>query len=162
MPLSDSVEVMNSESAILGCFISGPSVKWDDDQKSQDIAKEQAAVFRSYIWGDKGISKTLKKLHHLDYGHDMRLILFQFYVNPIEYELQHLKDIESYRKKEKSIGIPIVVNVGNFFSKSEAERQLFLKKSIFEKLRLLESQIQKKRLDTNMVKLMSDLESVYA
>ena len=136
---------MMNESNIFGCFA------------STSLGDEQGALFRTYIWGEKGISETLKKLRYENYGIDMKRILFQFYVNPIPYELQNIKEIEAYRKREKSIGIPIVINDENFFSKSEEGRFSFLKQSILLKLVLLAEVVNKKKLDTNVEKLKTDL-----
>ena len=130
---------------ILGCFVC--SMNGDNN----------GDLFRNYIWGEKGICDTLKKLKYEDYGKDMLMILFQYYVNPIPYLQQNLKEIEPYRKKEKSIGIPIVVTDKNFFSKSEEERYNFLKQSIFQKLELLTEVVKRKKLDTEMDRLKADL-----
>ena len=130
---------------ILGCFVSSM------------MGEVNGSIFRDYIWGDKGICKTLKQLKSKDYGQDLLLILFQFYVNPIPYLLQNLKEIENYRKKEKSIGIPIIINDDNFFCKTEDEKYEFLKKSILYKLDILENVIVKKKLDTKLNLLKSDL-----
>ena len=151
---------MDSENNLLGCFASGPTVKWEDDQKTKDAATEKGKLFRTYIWGTEGICSTLKILNHQDYGKDLFRILFQFYLNPIPLELANLKEIESYRKKEKSIGIAIIVNDDNFFNKPEAGRRLFLRGSIFEKLCLLEDVVKKKKLDTDIGKLKIDLERI--
>ena len=78
----------------------------------------------------------------------MMMILFEFYVNPIPYLQQNLKEMGSYRKNEKSIGIRIIVTDENFFSKSEEERYIFLKQSILQKLDLLAEVVKKKKLDT--------------
>jgi hypothetical protein len=83
---------MNVENNIFGCFISYPSLYHDATKQMQALAKEQGDLFRTYIWGEKGICDTLKKLKNEDYGKDLVLALFQFYVNPIPYELQNLKD----------------------------------------------------------------------
>jgi len=96
-------------------------------------------------------------LRHEDYGKDLVLVLFQFYVNPIPEWLTKLKEIESYRKKEKAIGIPIVVNDEDFFNKTEKERRRFLEKSIFQKLDLLAEVIKRRKLDTDINRLASDL-----
>ena len=96
---------MDEKDNILGCFVSSGSAYFEDDQSTKDLAVEQGRVFRSYIWGEKGIFDTLERLKHKDYGKDMMLILFQFTVKPIPYELQYLKEIENYRKSEKAIGI---------------------------------------------------------
>jgi hypothetical protein len=149
-----------SDSNILGCFLSYPSLVYGASEEAKRIAKEQGDLFRSYIWGEKGICDTLKKLKHEDYGKDMIMILFQFYVNPIPYELSNLKEIEPYRKKEKSIGIPIIATDENFFSKSEEGRYNFLKQSIFQKLDLLSEVVRQKKLDTKIELLKSDLQKI--
>ena len=88
---------------IFGCFF---KVGFDPNLSQQDFT-ELANVFKTYIWGEKGICDTLKNLKHQDYGKDLKLALFQFYVRPTAIELQKLKRIEPYRKNEKSIGIPM-------------------------------------------------------
>jgi len=151
---------MSETENIFGCFVSATQPYPDASQETKDLALEQGRLFRSYIWGDKGICDTLKKLKHEDYGKDLKLALFQFYVNPLPIEIQSLKAIEDYRKREKSIGIPIIVNDENFFSKSEAGRYSFLKQSILQKLDLLAEVVKKKKLDTKMNLLKADLQRV--
>jgi hypothetical protein len=155
----DEVTKMDNENSLLGCFVSA-TLNRDDDLNTVDAASEKGKLFRTYIWGTDGISDTLETLNHQDYGRDLVLILFQFYVNPIPYQLAHLKEVESYRKKEKSIGIPIIVNEDNFFSKPETERRRFLRESILQKLRLLEGVVKKKKLDTDVTKLRIDVERI--
>ena len=145
---------------MFGCFVSCPSLMYDATEEQKLNAKNKGDLFRTYIWGNKGICDTLKKLNQEDYGKDLILVLFQFYVSPILFVLQNLKEIEQYRKKEKSIGIPIIVNDDNFFSKSEEERYLFLKQSILQKIDLLEEVINKKKLDTNISLLKYDLQRI--
>lgn len=143
---------------IFGCFM---KIGFDPSLTEQDFANLDKA-FTPYIWGDTGISNTLKKLKHEDYGKDLVLALFQFNVKPSQIELQKLKEIEPYRKNEKSIGIPIIVNDENFFSKSEEGRYRFLKQSILQKLDLLAEVVKKKKLDTNMDLLKADLQKVWS
>ena len=76
--------------------------------------------------------------------------------------LNALKEIENYRKKEKSIGVSIVVTDENFFNKSEEGRYNFLKDSILQKLGLLNESVKKKKLDTNMELLIDDVKKVLA
>ena len=71
-----------------------------------------------------------------------------------------MKAIEPYRKKEKSIGVSIIVNNENFFSRSEDERYTFLKQSMLLKLDLLAEVVKQKKLDTNIVLLQSDLQKI--
>lgn len=151
---------MSDDKNIFGCYVSYPSLMYDATELQKENAKKQGDLFRQYIWGDKGICDTLKKLNQDDYGKDLKLALFQFYVNPIAYELENLKEIEAYRKNEKSIGIPIVVNDKNFFSQTEEGRYNFLKQSILQKLDLLAEVVKKKKLDTKMDLLKADLEKV--
>lgn len=129
----------------------------NDDQKTKDLAAKKSKLFETYIWGDNRFDGTIKKLKHQDYGKDLILILFKFYVNPIPYLLQNLKEIENYRKNERAIGIPIIINDDNFFNKTEEERYDFLKKSILQKLNILGEVVKKKKLDTNMELLKADV-----
>jgi hypothetical protein len=151
---------MSNDKNIFGCYVSYPSLMYDATELQKENAKKQGDLFRQYVWGDKGICDTLKKLNQDDYGKDLKLALFQFYVNPIAYELDNLKEIEAYRKNEKSIGISIVVNDENFFSKSEEGRYSFLKESILQKLDLLAEVVKKKKLDTKMDLLKADLQKL--
>lgn len=110
---------MSDDKNIFGCYVSYPSLMYNATELQKENAKKQGDLFRQYVWGEKGICDALKKLNQDDYGTDLKLALFQFYVNPIAYELDNLKEIETYRKNEKSIGIPIVINDKNFFGQTE-------------------------------------------
>jgi hypothetical protein len=158
----EGIPKINDKGNILGCFVSGGSAHFEDSQEIKDLANSQGRLFVTYIFGEKGISGKLKKLQNKDYGKDMMLILFQFYVKPIPYLLQNLKEIERYRPSEKSIGIPIIITDENFFDKSENDRYSFLTRAIFEKLDLLDKIVKKKKFDTNMEMLKSDLRRILA
>jgi len=151
---------MSEITNLFGCFVSYPSLIYDATEEQKQNSKNQGDLFSTYIWGEMGISDNLKKLKYEDYGKDLTLALFQFHLKPIPYELPYLKEIESYRKNEKSIGIPIIVTDENFFSKSEEGRYDFLKQSILQKMDLLAEVVKKKKLDTNMVRLKIDLEKI--
>ncbi|MBP2832838.1 hypothetical protein J8281_11635 [Aquimarina sp. U1-2] len=140
---------MSDESNIIGCFV------------SLNMEDEQGDSFRKYLWGDEGLDQNLKRLNYEDYGKDIKRILFQFYVNPIPYELNNLNDIENYRKREKSIGIPIIINNENFFSKSESDRYNYIIFSILQKLDLLAETIAKKKLDTKIEFLKKDFQNLF-
>ncbi|GAA4105685.1 hypothetical protein [Mucilaginibacter panaciglaebae] len=153
---------MSDTENIFGCFVSITEADPNASQEIRALASEQGDLFRTYIWGDKGISDTLKKLKHVKYGKDLRLALFQFYVNPIPIQEQNLKVIEDYRKREKSIGIPIIINDENFFCKSEEMRYSFLEQSILQKLDLLAEVVKKKKLDTNIEQLKMDFKKTWS
>jgi len=145
---------------LIGCYISITQASPEAEQQTKDIVAEQGRLFKTYIFGENGLSKTLKTLKHIDYGMDLILVLFQFYVNPIPMVEQSLKDIENYRKKERSIGIPIIINDENFFSKSEEERNVFLKHTILQKMEILAEVIKKKKINTKIELLKSDLQKL--
>ena len=148
---------------VLGCFVSGPSLYSEDlNTEVERIAQQKCELFRSYIWGEFGICGPLKSLKRSDYGKDIQLVLLQFYVLPLLEQLSMLKEIERYRRNERSIGIPIIIHDDNFFDKSDFERRSFLKDVILEKLQLLAEVIKKHKLDTDITLLRSDVEGVLA
>jgi hypothetical protein len=141
---------------ILGCFVSTSRYP-DADLQTVETLEKKWEVFRSYIWGEFGISDPLKTLKRSDYGKDLQLALFQFYVLPLLEELTYLKEIERYRPKEKAVGIPIIIHDENFFNRSDLERRRFLKNAILEKLDLLATVIKRNKLDTDIELLKSDV-----
>ena len=151
---------MENNTNILGCYASYPTLMYGATEVEQTFAKEQGDLFRSYIWGEKGIDKSLKNLNNFDYGNDLKLALLQFHIKPIPYELPYLKEIENYRRKEQSIGMCIIITDENFFNKSEEGRYRFLKEAIMQKMDLLAEVVKKKKLDTNMEQLKADLEKI--
>lgn len=140
---------MKKEDNIFNCFF---KVGFNPDLDEQELTTI-TNVFKTYIWGERGIEGKLKKFKYESYGKDLELILFQFYVKPPQIELQKIVEIEPYRKNEKAIGIPIIVTDENFFSKSEEERYRFLNQSIVHKLDTLAKVVKQKKLDTKIEKL---------
>ena len=139
---------------ILAFFLSYPSLPIDASDESSEEAIKRGDEFRTYIWGEMGIDVLLKSLSYIDYGKDLKRILFQFYIMPCDYERIHIKEIEQYRKK-KAIGIPIIVE-RSFFQFSETERREFLVSSMLSKFNILGNVVKNKKLDTNMTKLVHD------
>ena len=138
----------NEKNEIFGCFVSQPTdSRWS--QEKLDFIMRQGEEFRGY-----------KKLDRSNYGKDLELVLFQFYVKPIPELLTCLKEIEAYRKKERAIGIPIIINDENFFSKTERGRYDFLGEIILAKMNLLAEVVKRRKLDTNMSLLVSDLKKI--
>jgi len=119
---------------------------------------EQEKV-KEYLWGKNGLKSKLISLKNTDYGTDFKLILFEFYVKPIPYLRENLREIENYRRKEKSIGIPLVIDKENFFNKKEKERQTFLRMEILRKLNLLDSKVKRNKLDLDLDRLKIDVEN---
>lgn len=140
---------------ILAFFLSYPSLPIDASDEASEDAIKRGDEFRTYIWGEKGIDVLLKSLSYVDYGKDLKRILFQFYIMPCDYERIYIKEIEQYRKKEKAIGIPIIVE-HSFFQFSETERREFLVSSMLSKFNILGNVVKNKKLDTNMTKLVHD------
>jgi hypothetical protein len=151
---------MNKGDNILGCFVSGPALYFDADEETREAARIKAELFRNYIWGEFGICERLKELKYTNYGEDLRLALFQFYLLPLIEELAVLKEIERYRRKERAIGLPIIVHDHNFFEKSDPDRRKFLKKAMLEKLDLLAGVVARNKLDTDIKSLRADVETI--
>jgi hypothetical protein len=148
----------NNKKGILGFFVLGQPSLYSDSEEIKKLAKKNGKIFRSYLWGENGIDSVLEKLKHENYGKDIELILFEFYINPFEDIIHSLKEIENYRKKEKSIGIPILITDDVFFKLSDKNRYEFLKNSILDKLNLLANTVIQKKLDTKINILISDLQ----
>ena len=117
-------------------------------------------LVKKYLWGDKGLKEQLKTLKWQAYGQDFHLILFEIYVSPIPYLRDALKEIGSYRRKEKSIGIPIILDRGNFFELNEPNRQKFFKTTLIKRLELLREKVKRNRLDLDVQKLINDTEDI--
>jgi hypothetical protein len=108
---------------------------------------------KSYLWGVNGLKETLKPLKWQNYGQDFHLILFQVYVKPIPSLRNALREIESYRRKEKSIGIPIIIDQENFFNLNEKDRLKFFQTTIQVKLDLVKEKVKRNKLDLDIDKL---------
>lgn len=146
----------HTDTNIFACFVSYPSLVADVSEQTKDEAIKKGDMFRSYIWGEAGLDRFLKKIQYSDYGQDLKRILFQFYVLPCDYERVHIRDIENYRKREKAIGISIIIE-SDFFQYSDAQRKCILVSSIISKIEELKEIIEKNRLDTNFERLVLDL-----
>lgn len=139
---------MSNDNNLFACFV------------SSRLGDESGKIFRSYIWGDKGIDPLIKSLNHRDYGIDLQRVLFQFYVNPYDVQIQSIKEVGAFRQKEKAIGVSKIVNDQNFFQLNHIERQKFIKQAIMEKVGQLKLILRNKKLDTNFDLLISDLSQV--
>jgi len=135
-----------TDDTILGFFASFRSGETEQDK------------VKSYLWGENGFKETLKPLKWQNYGQDFHLILFQVYVNPISYLRNVLREIESYRRKEKSIGIPIIIDEENFFNLNEKDKQKFFQTTIQVKLDLLKVKVKRNKLDLDIDKLKLDVD----
>ena len=124
------------------------------------LDRQDDELVRDYLWGNNGLDNKLKSLKWREYGKDFELILFEFYVRPHQ-ELQDvLREVGSYRRKEKSIGIPVIISKRNFFRLDTLEKQAFLKKTILDKLDLLGEKIKRNKLDLDISRLKSDVEKL--
>jgi hypothetical protein len=142
---------------IIGFFA---SCEHDSSESDAERDKKDAefASFRSYIWGDGGFASRLGSLRYTEYGHDLKLVLFQFYVFPSKEVVDALKEVEPYRAKEKSIGVSVIVTEKNFFDLPKAEQQAFFHKHILRLINELLLTAKQKKLDTNLEKLLLDVQ----
>jgi hypothetical protein len=110
-------------------------------------------LVKKYLWGDKGLKERLKSLKWQEFGEDFNLILFEIYVKPIPYLRDALKEMGNYRRKEKSIGITVILDQENFFSIAEIDRQKFFHSTILKRLELLKEKVKRNKLDLDIEKL---------
>ncbi|MEO7101163.1 MAG: hypothetical protein ABI162_17555 [Luteolibacter sp.] len=142
--------MIDDNSQMIGFFVANQPTVFGWSEASKKLASDKSTLFREYIWGGNGIRQICGHLLWNTYGKDLILILFRFYVNPLQIQIPSLKEIEPYRGKEKAIGIPIIVNDGNFFDRSDEDRRSFLKNEILRKIDILEGVVKRRKLDTKI------------
>jgi len=147
------------DSQIIG-FFSSVEHTYDESEEEERRIDGLDEEFRSYLSGKTGLSDKLGRLDYKEYGRDLMLILYQFYIFPSELSLQYIREIERYRPKEKAVGVSVIVTEENFFNKSEADRRAFLKGSILHGLDLVDKMVKRRKLDTDIQRLKSDVESI--
>ncbi len=126
---------------------------------SFNFGETDEELVKSYLWSDTGLKNKLAHLKWKKYGNGLKIILFQVYVKPIPYERKNLREIENYRRKDKSIGIPIILDNENFFKLTETERQQFFEETIVDKLGLVESKVKQNKLDSDISQLIADVKT---
>jgi len=114
-------------------------------------------LIKNYLWSENGLKNKFVHLKWKNYGQGLQIILFQIYVKPIPYLRKNLREIENYSPKEKSIGIPIILDNENFFKLSEADRQQFFAESIVEKLGLVKLKVKRNKLEFDISQLIADV-----
>lgn len=143
-----TIEIERTDNNIIGFFAS-----FGYGETKQELVKE-------HLWGENGLKNRFSPLKWQDYGTDIVLILFEFNVNPIPYLRKNLKEIGSYRRKEKSIGIPTILDNENFFELDENGQLDFLKNRIIGKLSLVKEKVKRNNLDFNIDGLISDVKKL--
>ena len=138
--------------AIADDNIFGFYASFQSDETDHELVKK-------YLWGKDGLKEQLKSLKWQTYGKDFHLILFEVYVKPIPYLRDALKEMGSYRRKEKSIGIPVILDHENFFRLTETDRQKFLHLTIIKRLELLRDKVKRNKLDLKIEKLITDTDN---
>ena len=127
---------------------------------SYNSGEPQQEFINNYLWGQNGFNEKLSHLQYDNYGEELEIILFRIHVKPFHYERKHLKEIENYRRKEKSISIPIILDDTNFFGLSETEREQFFVKTIIEKLELVELKVKRNKLNFDILQLIDDVKKI--
>jgi hypothetical protein len=144
---------------ILGCYVSvSTSAKLSAEEQSQSF--KEGRMFRQYIWGEYGVMNILKQITSNSYGNDLKLILFEFYINPQVTHIEYISKGFNYKKKEKSIGVPILIG-NTFFDKSEDEKLRYIRNIILNKLSLLIEFAKEKKIDFNVDLLQKDLQGIW-
>ncbi len=151
---------MNENKPLLGCFVSGPTQVHGETEIILEQKEKKAQIFRNHIWGHNGIDKYFKRLGINKYGEDLNLILFQFYVEPLSIEKSSIKEKDSYRSKEKSLGVNLIFE-SDFFEFNENERRDIIFNSVISKLCSIKEPLLKRSLDTDIESIIQDLKNLY-
>ena len=117
-------------------------------------------LVKKYLWGDNGLKEKLKGLKWQEFGQDFHIILFEIYVKPIPYLRDALKEMGNYRRKEKSIGIPVILDQENFFKLTEIDRHKFFHSTILKRLELLKEKVKRNKLDLDIEKLKTEADKL--
>ncbi len=134
-----------------------------EDATAKALRSERDEQFKEYLWGaDRkgGLSQILKPLHSRLYGEDVQTILLQFNVNPVKGWPQP-KEIENYRPTEKSIAVWISIG-DEFFHSNDESRRRYVKNAILDRLHTLKKRFAARKFDTDMDKLIKDVEALLA
>lgn len=123
---------------------------------SFNIGEIEKEYVKQLLWGANGLKELLSEIKWVDYGSDIEIILFEFHVNPIPYELNNIKEIGNYRQKEKSIGITIILDQDGFFKLNSEGKEIYLRTMILDKLKLLRNKIKRNKIDLDIEKLILD------
>jgi hypothetical protein len=143
---------------IFGCFVS-VATNAKLDKVGQEAAFEKGRLFRKYIWNENGINNILKGFDCKNYGNDVEMILFEFYINPIMEQFKYIAKGFTFKKKQKAIGIPIVITDDNFFNKPENIKIQIIKETIVEKMILLFEYIKNKKINIQLDILINELKN---
>ena len=117
-------------------------------------------LVKKYLWGDNGLKEKLKGLKWQEFGQDFHIILFEIYVKPIPYLRDALKEMENYRRKVKSIGIPVILDQENFFKLTEIDRHKFFHSTILKRLELLKEKVKANKLDLDIERLKTEVDKL--
>ena len=117
-------------------------------------------LVKKYLWGDNGLKEKLKGLKWQEFGQDFHIILFEIYVKPIPYLRDALKEMGNYRRKEKSIGIPVILDQENFFKLTEIDRHKFFHSTILKRLELLKEKVKANKLDLDIERLKTEVDKL--
>lgn len=139
--------------AIADDNIFGFYASFQSGENDQELVKQ-------YLWGDNGLKEQLKNLKWQEFGQDFHLILFEIYVKPLPYLRDALKEMGNYRRKEKSIGIPVILDQENFFSLTETDRHKFFHSTILKRLELLKEKVKRNKLDLDIEKLKTEADKL--
>ncbi len=149
---------MKNNDALLQFTIHYPSVTFAAFGNQEHGAMSQGNEFRQLLYGDKGMLSPLKEISAADYGHDLEHIAFDFHINPCDFEINDIRAVGAYRKKIHSIDVAVIVGE-DFFRKADEERRQWVKGQIQERIRQVGLITSRQKLDTDIERLLQDLES---
>ena len=124
-------------------------------------------LFSPYLWGEFGLAKTIKQeLKDKKYGHDLDLLLIEYYVEgkfvPLGSEKLKGEDLRvlNYSRKEKAISVAVAVRFPHFHDREQMERKKFLIKTTLAAIDSVREKLEKRGVDTNFDALRQDVDRV--
>ena len=136
-----------------------PSIQFTGFGSLEGSTMQQGNAFRGALMGDGGIARQMSVFLHRDYGVDLRSIEFQFHILPDSYERNSIHTITPYAKSLRQICVSIIVEE-EFFAMSEPKRVAWIKQKLLWVMPLVEEEVKKRRLDTQIDRLSDEVKIV--
>lgn len=117
-------------------------------------------IFTPYVWGQYGIGTKLEKGLKQEYGHDLKLLLIQYYVEgKFAVNGPDKPKVNNYSTKNKDISVAIPVSPELFHLRNDFERREFIIDSTLTAIRLVEERLAKRKLQVDFEALLNDFQT---
>jgi len=118
-------------------------------------------IFDQYIWSDNGFNYYAEKYNIITkYGHDLNLLLIQYYVEGDEMpdNSPDQPRLSNYSNKNKDIAVAFAVTREKFHDVGERERREFIVNTTLQAIDMVEGRLGKRKLDIDFKSLRRDIQ----